>query len=51
MPVCMHRILVLKIADFPTPTCTHSCAIGRSGSLSELSMIGSEAPSVRHKKT
>lgn len=33
-----------------TPNCTHSCATGRAGSLSELTMIGSEAPSVAKKK-
>ena len=33
-----------------TPQCTHSCATGRAGSLSELTMIGSEAPSVAKKK-
>ena len=50
--VCCTDIYIYKYTYMLgiTPNCTHSCATGRAGSLSELTMIGSEAPSVAKKK-
>ena len=49
--VCVVQIYIYKYTYMLgiTPNCTHSCATGRAGSLSELTMIGSEAPSVAKK--